>query len=947
MTLSQSSSTNPVSLNFSLPLDPARITRAYLRYKAKNIFSPAALAKSINSGAFYGGTTAIAGKSADTGRSINYIEEINPADLVSGANIIQLYTPNANVSLSEVECLYAVSNGWNSVGDMTSRAMIDGDGTTYTPLPFDTAGITVPLERYIIPETILLNVTTPFTGTVAIQAETSDGWNEIPGCRIQGDNLINGWNTLTPASPVAAQNLRIVCVEYPSDTSTDSELHINEFRVQGSSIGAAIPVPSLVMSYPRNGEYLGRRAYLGGFVKGKRAAGSYPKISYCSSSYATLPSNGSFFTIISKDSAGYGSQGDDDAWEVPLEAYDAEGYVSKTVSLSQNLLSTSMATGSVSTSTGTGTSGTSSSGGVAVTVTPDKSASVALGNVTLTIPAGAVSATTKITIIPLSKSDLKTLTTGMTNVTAGAAGYRFLPHGSFKKNVTVSFSYDPTQLSSSMKDEAVYMYYYNDTTLRWERLVRSSLEKTKALVYSQTDHFTDIINATLAVPEHPDAMSYNPNSIKDIKAADPTSRVNLIDAPQASYTGDASVSYPLDLPKGRGGMQPQLAVRYSSAGNNGWLGQGWDISVQSISVDTKYGVPRYDGTETYLLEGTQLEKISGEIYRPRVEGSFNRIRFVSGSYWEVTDKNGTKSYYGRDAVSRVSDPANAAHIFQWNLQQVTDVHGNTITYSYDRKQSLDGGYQLYLSSINYTGTNGGSGPYTVTFTLDDGATRADRISSYRSGFKIDNNYRLSTITVSYGSMPVRSYMLSYVTGEFAKSLLSGIHQYGASGTLFNEHTFQYYDDIVPDSGSGTKLYPDSPVSWGNILNNSIGGSHSKGSERSKYDGYIFSLYNLMKSQSFGPQNAHGSSVDHQQYNLIDMNGDGLPDQVYVSDKKFFCRLNLSNSGTNGFGEEIPIEGISGDELSRTKGTTANNGTFYGMILYARVRLHGGWNDNHQ
>ena len=103
-----------------------------------------------------------------------------------------------------------------------------------------------------------------------------------------------------------------------------------------------------------------------------------------------------------------------------------------------------------------------------------------------------------------------------------------------------------------------------------------------------------MINATLTVPDHPQAVNFNPTQIKDIKAADPGAEINLIEAPQANNTGDARLSYPLQLPPGRAGLQPQLAIQYNSSGGNGWLGLGWDLSMPSITIDTRWGVPRYD-----------------------------------------------------------------------------------------------------------------------------------------------------------------------------------------------------------------------------------------------------------------------------------------------------------------------------------------------------------------
>lgn len=56
-------------------------------------------------------------------------------------------------------------------------------------------------------------------------------------------------------------------------------------------------------------------------------------------------------------------------------------------------------------------------------------------------------------------------------------------------------------------------------------------------------------------------------------------------------------------------MAPSLGIQYSSEGGSGWLGEGWSLSVPSISLDTRWGVPRYDmasETETYLLSGSML-----------------------------------------------------------------------------------------------------------------------------------------------------------------------------------------------------------------------------------------------------------------------------------------------------------------------------------------------------
>ena len=95
--------------------------------------------------------------------------------------------------------------------------------------------------------------------------------------------------------------------------------------------------------------------------------------------------------------------------------------------------------------------------------------------------------------------------------------------------------------------------------------------------------------------------------MNDIKAADPTAKINLITPPTANNRGSANLQYGFEMPPARNGMAPSLGIQYSSEGGSGWLGEGWNLSVPSITLDTRWGVPRYDTskeTETYLMSGS-------------------------------------------------------------------------------------------------------------------------------------------------------------------------------------------------------------------------------------------------------------------------------------------------------------------------------------------------------
>jgi RHS repeat-associated protein len=352
--------------------------------------------------------------------------------------------------------------------------------------------------------------------------------------------------------------------------------------------------------------------------------------------------------------------------------------------------------------------------------------------------------------------------------------------------------------------------------------------------------------------------------MKDIKAADPGANINLVETPQVNSKGDAHVNYPIEIPPGRNGMQPALAFSYNSSGSNGWIGLGWDLAVPAITIDTRWGVPRYWDdveTETYLLNGQQLtpvvhrseleQRTAEKVFYTRVEGAFQQITrhgdHPNNYWWEVADKLGTRYFYGGDLTT--NGPVNEAvltdyegNIFRWGLRQVLDLDGNTIDYTYvvvchtgfgdcsdtPEKQPVTAihrtylpiiaynsdfsepvlnsvpGYQLYPKTINYTGFNGSPGAYIITFVRDrelpDFDPRTDVMIDARGGFKMVTADLLQQIQVSFNGDLIRQYNLEYQEGAFHKNLLVSIKQLGENGEFFNEHSFTYYDEIRDSNG---------------------------------------------------------------------------------------------------------------------------------------------------
>ena len=168
-----------------------------------------------------------------------------------------------------------------------------------------------------------------------------------------------------------------------------------------------------------------------------------------------------------------------------------------------------------------------------------------------------------------------------------------------------------------------------------------------------------------------------------------------------AFTGAATVSVPIDMPPGRAGVAPRLAITYNSyRGNNGALGVGWDIDMGAIQRSTKHGLNYRANDFVATIDGSTSELVprsdfGANCYGSKVEGAFSKYCFRGVDGWEVTSKDGTRYLYGTSSVSRQE---NRYGVFKWCLTRVEDTNGNylEVTYSKDRGE-------LYLAWIEYTG----------------------------------------------------------------------------------------------------------------------------------------------------------------------------------------------------------------------------------------------------
>jgi RHS repeat-associated protein len=552
---------------------------------------------------------------------------------------------------------------------------------------------------------------------------------------------------------------------------------------------------------------------------------------------------------------------------------------------------------------------------------------------------------TKIQGRTLTASDVPSMKQGMVNATVGDAGkveaYEFTPHGlQFKKPVKIYLPYDPRYIPKDMGEESLYTYFYDETSKQWVRLERVGVDKKDHYVISLTTHFTKMVNATLKLPESPQALSYNPNSLKDIKAADPSAGITMIETPKGGAFGTNNLNYPIEVPPGRAGMAPQLAITYNNGGSGGWLGVGWDLSIPSITHDTKFGVPRYDGNDTYLLNGQELVAVGdtpeGRRYVMRLEGSFQKIvrhgNSTANYTWEVADKNGNRTFYGHSANSQVKsnrDIGGKYPVFTWNQSESVDLNNNCVKYEYKNESFTENGkipaVDVTPLKVTYTGVYNGEctgGLYSVNFQTD--SIRPDIISNARSKFKTITSKRLVAVDVKAGDQQVRRYELTYsISNSAHKSVITHLEVKDAANQPFYHYDFTYEDMTKDASGnynafSGVTPFPNG-TSYGDIgetggyfsdIMSLLNGASNPGASLSYSKNYNMSigldLGMEFKTGEFAGMdlstNANiGTGGGLSEYMMMDINGDNLPDQVIKKPGEPF--KYKENTGT-GFSQEL-------------------------------------------
>ena len=201
--------------------------------------------------------------------------------------------------------------------------------------------------------------------------------------------------------------------------------------------------------------------------------------------------------------------------------------------------------------------------------------------------------------------------------------------------VNISVPYDKELLQEEIDESAVRAfqvfqseeYAQLDSLRPIESYLDNENKKTLFTLRETTGKFVvgaiKEIDATSAPPK-----LHSGESLTSLSDRNPLEGIPMVSPPEHNQDGSLSLSYPLDFLGARPSLKPSISINYSSNSGYGNLGEGWQLSVPEITIETRWGVPHYSDkfeTETYLFNGAQLIPESGDSYTNNPDDSLQLI----------------------------------------------------------------------------------------------------------------------------------------------------------------------------------------------------------------------------------------------------------------------------------------------------------------------------------
>ncbi|XXY54988.1 RHS repeat-associated core domain-containing protein [Sorangium sp. So ce269] len=335
-----------------------------------------------------------------------------------------------------------------------------------------------------------------------------------------------------------------------------------------------------------------------------------------------------------------------------------------------------------------------------------------------------------------------------------------------------------------------------------------------------TDNPLDILD-----PPPPDPPAPPDDLVMPDDPIVPTSdRVGAIPATWAVEQGRAIYRIPIEVPKGRAGIQPDLALSYESGAGNGPAGAGWSVTglssiarcARTMAIDGRPRGVNFDDKDAYCLDGARLRSLPLNPALPdavemRTErDSMARVLLYGAlgdpTRFEVWGKDGRISTYERLAAKRIQPTTLGSGYVEenefgvaWVLTRVEDRAGNAITVSYDTRQNSSAPFDFAYAprNIEYTSRQGEAPRRKVRFVYQ---SNPDNEFQYVSGVRLSQPWRLQRLEMyalgwqSPDTTLAWEYRLSYEESPTTgRSRLHQVERCGAEGSCLRAKVVEYDD----------------------------------------------------------------------------------------------------------------------------------------------------------
>jgi RHS repeat-associated protein len=398
---------------------------------------------------------------------------------------------------------------------------------------------------------------------------------------------------------------------------------------------------------------------------------------------------------------------------------------------------------------------------------------------------------------------------------------------------------------------------------------------------------------------------------------------------EVGVDGSATASIPISVPPGLGGLEPSLSLNYNSNGQNGVVGEGWNLSGVSLIHRCPTSLARgetldpvdFDGNDKLCLDGQRLVVTNGQYgangtrYRTE-QDTISRITShgnVAGmpSYLTVETKDGKTLTYGNTADSRIEAHGRSDNaVYTWALNRIEDPFGNYSTTEYYENTNTTG---LRAKEIAYSANTSGVSPqYLVTFEYE---TRPDVVWSYVGGTKVQDFYRLKAIKTHTDARELHEYNLTYEeSSPVVISRLKTVERCVVNGACIEAritNTWNGGGDGAHDDVLDYNLGAGSTIDYEKIVVdlNADGVSDLMLGHSSAEHGWL--VYTALGTFGGGFEDgqtqviAGGANQEYVQH-VGDFNGDGFPDVARVRAVPGYWQIFLALGNGDGTFESNPL-----------------------------------------